>query len=75
VVNLILLFDPEMVIIGGGVAGAGDFLLEPVRRAVKRWVVPYFEREVPVVRSRLGGNSNLMGAVALALDEIQATTS
>jgi len=75
VVNLILLFDPEVVIIGGGVAGAGDFLLEPVRQAVKRWVVPYFEREVPVVRSRLGGNSNLMGAVALALDEIQATTS
>ena len=75
VVNLILLFDPEMVIIGGGVAGAGDFLLEPVRQAVKRWVVPYFEREVPVVQSRLGGNSNLMGAVALALDEIQATTS
>ena len=70
VVNLILLFDPEVVIIGGGVAGAGDFLLEPVRQAVKRWVVPYFEREVPVVRSRLGGNSNLMGAVALALDEI-----
>lgn len=75
VVNLILLFDPEVVIIGGGVAGAGDFLLEPVRRAVKRWVVPYFEREVPVVQSRLGENSNLMGAVALALDEIQATTS
>lgn len=70
VVNLILLFDPEVVIIGGGVAGAGDFLLEPVRQAVRRWVVPYFEREVPVVQSQLGANSNLMGAVALALDEI-----
>jgi len=75
VVNLILLFDPEVVIIGGGVIGAGDFLLEPVRQAVKRWIVPYFEREVPVVRAQLGGDSNLMGAVALALDEISATIS
>ncbi len=74
VVNLILLFDPQVVIIGGGVAGAGKFILEPVRQAVRQWILPYFGREVPVVPSKLGDNANLRGAIALALDEL-ATTS
>lgn len=65
VVNLVHIFDPQTVIIGGGVSGVGDLLFGPVRRAVEREAMPPYKR-VPIVPAQLGEEAGLYGAVALA---------
>ncbi|WP_318750106.1 ROK family protein [Thermaerobacter composti] len=61
------LFNPERIIVGGGVSLAGEPFLELVRQAVGRrvWEVPL--SAVSIVRAELGDRSGVMGAAALAL--------
>jgi len=65
--GLVAGLDPELVVIGGGVAAAGDRLLEPARSALSRSLVGRAHRVVPpVVAARLGPESGLVGAALLA---------
>jgi len=68
VVNLLHLFNPAMVIIGGSVAKAGPLLFEPIRDTVRERVQPHFL--VPIVPAALGDDVGLLGAIALALEQI-----
>lgn len=70
VVNLVHLFNPRAVIIGGGVSQAGDMLFGPVRRAVAERAMPNF-RNVTIMPADLGDDVGLYGAVALVLANIQ----
>jgi glucokinase len=65
VVNALHLFDPALVILGGGVTNAGRLVFDPVERAVVRLAMPAF-RQTPVVRAALGDDAGLYGAAALA---------
>ncbi len=67
VVNVVHLFDPELVIIGGGVSNAGELLLAPVRKVIAERAMSGFNK-VKVVTSALGDDSGLLGAVAWVLD-------
>jgi glucokinase len=65
--NLVAAFDPEIVVIGGGVSAAGDLLLEPARRAMRESLVGAEHRTVPpVVRAALGPEAGAIGAADLA---------
>lgn len=66
VVNLVHIFNPELVIVGGGVSNAGELLFEPVRRVVAERIMP--DIAVRIVPAALGDNSCLFGAVALVLE-------
>jgi glucokinase len=66
VANLVSLFDPEVVVIGGGLAKAGDLFLVPLRKAVKEWAQPIAARRVRIVLSPLGSRANLLGVARLA---------
>lgn len=66
VANLVSLFDPEIVVIGGGLAKAGDLFLVPLRKAVKEWAQPIAARRVRIVLSPLGSRANLLGVARLA---------
>ena len=67
VANLVAAFDPEVVVIGGGVSAAGDRLLEPARTALVRSLVGASHRRVPLlVPALLGPEAGLVGAVRLA---------
>jgi glucokinase len=57
-----------MIVIGGGVAEAGDLVLGPAREEMKRWAQPLAAKQVRVVRSRLQVNAGLLGAARLAWD-------
>lgn len=71
--NLVAAFDPELVVVGGGVSEAGDRLLEPARVALSRALVGAGHREVPaVVAAKLGNLAGLVGAAALVRDEVIA---
>ena len=64
--NLVSTLNPEIIVIGGGVAQAGELLLGPARQEMKRWAQPLAARQVRVVRSVLKGNAGLLGVARLA---------
>ncbi len=73
VANLVAAFDPEVVVIGGGVSAAGDRLLEPARTALVRSLVGAAHRQVPpLVAAQLGPQAGLVGAAELARRATQA---
>jgi glucokinase len=69
VANLVSVLDPEVVILGGGIAQAGRLLLDPVVAAVRRDAQP-LARSVRIVRSYLGTRASLMGAGALVYPDM-----
>ncbi|MCL4499445.1 MAG: ROK family protein [Chloroflexi bacterium] len=70
--NLVNLFNPKLIAIGGGVSNAEDLILEPIRRIVAQKAMPDFLRDLRIVRSQLGDDVGLLGAVALVLNEAGA---
>jgi len=67
VVNLIHLLSPEVVVIGGGVAQAGELLFGPVKDRVRRNAMESTTRGVRIVPPGLGQDAGLVGAVTLAM--------
>lgn len=67
IVNLVHLFNPQAVIIGGGVSKAGPNLFDPIRRTVRERALPSFQGELTIQPSALGDDVGLLGAAALAL--------
>jgi glucokinase len=67
VANIVSLLNPEVVVLGGGLAGAGELILKPLRRAVRQWGQPIGSRQVRIVRSRLGEDAGILGAARYAL--------
>ncbi|PYU49990.1 MAG: hypothetical protein DMG53_03970 [Acidobacteria bacterium] len=61
VANLVSLFDPEIVVIGGGLVKASDLFLDALRKAMKERAQPIAGKQVRVVASQLGGEANLLG--------------
>jgi glucokinase len=62
-------FEPELIVIGGGVIAAGDLLLEPARRELRARALPPMNR-TPVVAAQLGEDAGMVGAAALARIEL-----
>ena len=62
----ITLYDPDMIIIGGGLAEAGRVLLDPLTTAVRRRLT--FQTMPQVRRAALGDEAGCLGAALLALD-------
>jgi glucokinase len=67
IANLVAAFDPDCVVVGGGVSDAGDLLLGPAREAMTSSLVGASHRVVPPVhQAQLGPQAGLVGAAALA---------
>jgi glucokinase len=75
IVNLLHLFDPALVIIGGGVMQAGDLIWEPMRRIVETRAMPVYRRTFRLASPALNDNAGLFGAAALAFDLVSLTPS
>jgi predicted NBD/HSP70 family sugar kinase len=65
--SLVNLFNPNIVVVGGGVAQTGDLFLEPIRKAVLKRSLPAAAHAVRITTSLLGKRSTGMGAVVQAL--------
>ncbi len=70
--NLVNLLDPQRVIIGGGVAQAGDLILEPCRAMVPQMVLAEEAKNVPVVLAELGPLAAAVGVACLAREALVA---
>ncbi|WP_199434881.1 ROK family protein [Qaidamihabitans albus] len=68
--TLVSFYNPALVIIGGGVASAGDLLLAAVRESVYRRSLPLATRELRIARSTLSDQAGLVGAAFMAIDEL-----
>lgn len=69
IANIITSFDPEMVIIGGGVSQAGDIVFDKVREVVNMRCFKAMAEGCRILPAALGTKAGVMGAVALALLE------
>ena len=71
--SLANIFNPDVLVIGGGVTAAGDLLLGPAREELRKRALPPMN-ETPVHEAVLGGDAGMIGAAAMALEESGAVT-
>jgi len=64
--SLVNLFNPQLIVIGGGLTHIGERLFGPVRRAIKRRAFPAQAQAVRVVPAELGDHVGVLGAAAVA---------
>lgn len=67
---LVNLFNPEVVVVGGGIDKAGELILEPVRKTVKKLAFSGQANIVRIITSALGEDAVSLGAASLAIREI-----
>jgi glucokinase len=71
VASIINAFNPQRIILGGGITKAGRLLFEPVRRiALQRAMQPLAE-VVDIIPAELGDRTGILGAVAIALARLE----
>ena len=68
--NVVHILNPETVAVGGGVAGAGDFILEPARKSMKEHLIGDILSAVRIVPAELGNMASFLGASMLALENM-----
>ena len=66
--GLVHIFNPEMVLIGGGVSAQEELLIRPLRKEVLSRIMPRFRENLRVERASLGNDAGLVGAVRYWLD-------
>jgi glucokinase len=67
ITSVVVMLDPEVVALGGGVSLAGDFLFKPVRELVKQ--KSFFKIYHEIVPAQLGNTAGIIGAAMLAKNE------
>lgn len=68
IAGIVNLINPELIVIGGGVAQMGDLLIEPIRYNITKRSLPPAAQAMRVTAAMLGRRSSSMGAVAQAID-------
>ncbi len=67
IADMLLLFEPTIVVLGGGVTKAGDLLMNPLRKALKEGVfTPAYLKHFEIALAKLGDQVGLVGALSLA---------
>jgi glucokinase len=71
IANAINTFDPDLVVVGGGVSAAGELLLEPAREEAARYLLPGVGTRTEIRRARYGPLAGVRGAALLAGQELE----
>lgn len=69
--SLVNVFDPDVVVIGGGVVAAGELVLEPARAEMRARALPLGRDHARIVAAHFGEESGMLGAALLARDGVQ----
>jgi glucokinase len=72
-VGVVNIFNPEVIVIGGGAIAAGELLLEPARAVVEERALPPAREAVSIVPAHFGDESGMLGAALLAFDSLDRT--
>lgn len=68
ITGLVHIFNPEMVVIGGGVSAQTELLLQPVRKKILAGVMPRFAEDLRIEGAALGNDAGLIGAAKFFMD-------
>ena len=66
--SIVNAYDPELIVVGGGFAAAGELLLAPAREVMEREALKPIREGMRVVRAELGTSAGMIGAALVALD-------
>ena len=69
VANTITNFDPEKVVVGGGVVNGGDIVIDTIKNVVEERCMAAFVENCTIEKAVLGGKAGVLGAAALAITE------
>lgn len=69
IASLVNIFNPEKVIVGGGISSFGELLLGPAREIANRQALKFLSRDVKVVRAKFYQKAGVIGAGILALEK------
>jgi glucokinase len=69
-VNYIHILDIRKIIVSGGVAKAGDFILKPATETATKLLMPPFVEDFEIIYESLGNDAALLGAASLAFEEL-----
>jgi glucokinase len=75
IASLLSIFNPDVVVVGGGVIAAGDLLLEPARAEVAERALPPVRDHARIVPAQFGVEAGMVGAGALALAHAHGTVA
>jgi glucokinase len=68
-VNLVNIFNPEMIIVGGGMAKMGNLLLDPAKQVVRERAFQLPAQAVRIVPAQLGDDAGVLGAAVFAFQQ------
>jgi predicted NBD/HSP70 family sugar kinase len=69
--SIVSLLNPSLVVVvGGSIGGAGDFFLATIREVVYGQALPLATRDLRIVEAELGPAAGVIGAAAMALDQL-----
>jgi glucokinase len=68
--NVVWLLNPDSIVIGGGVAKAGDLLFDPIRRTIQSVTMPTFYENLRILPAALGNDAGVIGSASVALDSM-----
>jgi glucokinase len=63
-------FNPDVIVVGGGVTAAGDALFVPMRKSASSYAFPRLSAVCTIVPAGLGGNVGVVGAAACAFEHV-----
>ncbi|MBK7212738.1 MAG: ROK family transcriptional regulator [Bacteroidales bacterium] len=67
---LIHLFNPELIIIGGELTKAENYLVDPIQQNLNKYTISKIRRDAQIITSSLGNNAGLLGTVALVMNKV-----
>ncbi len=67
--SIVWLLNPDAIVVGGGVANAGELLFEPLFHQMQTNLNPVFWEHMDVVRAQFGNEAGIIGCASLAMDE------
>jgi len=70
IVNYIHILDIRKIIVSGGVAKAGKFILDPAKETAIKYLMPPFRENFDIIYESLGNDAALLGAASLAFEEL-----
>ena len=70
IASMVNLLNPEMVVVGGGVAQAGDLIFDPIKRAARANGIKTMMDVCPIVPAQLGDDAGIYGGASLVLDAL-----
>jgi len=73
--GLVSFYNPQMIVIGGGVSNLGNLLLSSIRQTVLHRSLPLATRDLQIVFSEIGADAGVIGATSLAMDYLFSVSS